>query len=141
MIIVSACLIGKNCKYNGGNNYNQAVIDYLSDKEYIAFCPEVEAGLPTPRPPVELQENKAINAEGQDVTSSFSKGAQKALLLCLDKNIDTAILKEQSPSCGVNKIYDGSFNGIKIAGKGMTADLLSRHGIILYSEKDIELLK
>ena len=146
MILVSACLLGEKCKYRGGDNFSPAVVDYLQDKAYIACCPEELGGLPTPRPPAEIQapENegsteapKVLNKEGQDVSAAFHRGAEAALELCLKNGVDLAILKEGSPSCGVKRIYDGSFSGKKISGSGLTAALLRQHGIRLCSEEEL----
>ncbi len=137
MILVSACLMGENCKYHGGNNFSSAVAEYLADKEYIIFCPEVAGGLPVPRPPVERLGTRAINKEGTDVTAEFNTGAAAALALCHEFDIKLAILKEGSPTCGVHLIYDGSFSGVKIPGMGMTSELLAANGIQVISEDDL----
>lgn len=147
MILVSACLLGEKCKYSGGDNFSPAVVDYLRDKSYIVCCPEELGGLPTPRPPAEIQPGgeekrpdapaKVLNKEGVDVSAAFHKGAEAALSICLENGVDTAILKEGSPSCGVHCIYDGSFSGKKIPGSGITAALLREHGIRVYSEKEL----
>ena len=106
-VAVSACLIGQNTKYDGTNNYNQAVVEYLKDKEYIVICPEVMGGLSTPRIPSERVNDKVINKENEDVTYQFVTGANVAIKMLLDNNIDTVILKSKSPSCGYGLIYDG----------------------------------
>lgn len=137
-IAVSACLVGKNTKYDGTNNYNQAVIDYLKDKEYILICPEVQGGLPTPRIPSEIVNGKVINKEKEDVTKQFVDGANKALAMLKKHNIDTVILKAKSPSCGYKQIYDGTFSGKIIDGNGVFAELAEQNGIKILTEKDIE---
>ncbi len=137
MILVSACLIGENCKYDGGNNYCEAVIDYLSDKPYISICPEVCGGLRTPRTPSEIINGAVIDKYGNDKSAAFASGAEEAALICDSLNIKLAILKEYSPSCGVSYIYDGSYNGRKISGSGITAALLRRQGVTVWSEKDV----
>ena len=138
MILVSACLLGENCKYNGGNNHCPAVLKFLEGKEYIFFCPELAGGLSAPRPPVEIQpDGRAVNLEGDDVTEAFQKGAADSLALCQKHGVDLAILKERSPSCGVHLIYDGSFCGVKIPGQGMTAKLLKENGVRIISEFDL----
>ena len=125
-VAVSACLVGKNTKYDGTNNYNQAVMDYLKDKEYILICPEVFGGLLIPRIPIEIVDGKAMNKQGQDVSEAFERGSQMALSL-LEKypSIHTIILKDSSPSCGSKEIYDGSFSGKKISGQGYFTRLIS----------------
>ena len=102
------------------------------------FSPEVEGGLPTPRQPSEIVKGQVINAHGKDVTKYFTNGASKALMLCQYLDIKLAILKESSPSCGLNEIHDGTFSGKKIKGSGITAQLLIKNGIRVISENDIE---
>ena len=137
MILVSACLLGENCKYNGGNNDDLYVKLYLQGKEYIAYCPEIAGGLDSPRPPCEICQGRVLNTEGDDLTDEFIDGAEQALELCNENGVDLAILKEGSPSCGVNWIYDGSFDHVRIPGKGITARLLYNNGIKCLSEEDI----
>ena len=137
MILVSACLIGENCKYSGGNNKNEKVLSYLKDKKYITICPEVMGGLDTPRPPAEIIGNKVINTNGDDVTEYFTKGAKMALELAKKHNPSLIILKAKSPSCGAGEIYDGSFSGALINGNGVTAGLLINEGFKVITEKDL----
>lgn len=137
MIFVSSCLMGHPCKYNGGNNKNEAVIAYVGEQPHCLICPESFGGLLSPRPPAEIQGERVINAVGEDVTSAFLCGAEKVLALAKKENPDLCILKENSPSCGVHQIYDGTFRGKKIEGMGLTARLLQEHGYTLCSEKDI----
>lgn len=135
---VSACLVGKNTKYDGKNNYNQAVVDFLKDKEYILICPEVMGGLPTPRVPSEQLKDKVINQIGEDVTINFTNGAKQSLELLKEKGVSAVILKERSPSCGYKKIYDGSFSKTLIDGHGVFAKLANENGIKIYTETDIK---
>ena len=137
-ILVSACLLGRNCKYSGGNNRNEAVISYLKDKEYIPLCPEVEAGMPTPRPPVEIKQGRVISIEGKDLDHPYRNGVKKVLEAIQGEDIGLAILKAKSPTCGVHEIYDGTFSGKKIPGKGILAEALFSKGIPLCDEHDIE---
>ena len=137
MILVSACLLGENCKYSGGNNRSEAVCRYLEGREYISFCPEQAGGLPTPRMPSEIRGDRVYARDGADVTDAFRKGAEKALALCEEEGVETAILKEGSPSCGSHMVYDGTFSGVKIPGRGITARLLEEAGIKICSENDI----
>lgn len=137
MILVSACLLGENCKYNGGNNDNLYVRLYLKDKQYLAFCPEIAGGLESPRHPCERCRGRVINCEGEDLTDEFRDGAEQALELCREAGCELAVLKEGSPSCGVNWIYDGSFTHSRISGQGVTAQLLTENGIRCISEEDI----
>lgn len=136
-ILVSACLLGKNCKYNGGNNLNQGVLDFIEGHEVIGVCPEQLGGLSTPRLPAEIVDGVVTNKEGVSVDAEFRKGAQTALAVALEKKVDLAILQSRSPSCGVKEIYDGSFSGKKIKGQGVFAKLLSAHGIKVLDAEDI----
>lgn len=136
-ILVSACLLGKNCKYNGGNNLNQRVLDFIEGHEVIGVCPEQLGGLSTPRLPAEIVDGIVTNKEGISVDVQFRKGAQTALAVALEKKVDLAILQSRSPSCGVKEIYDGSFSGKKIKGQGVFAKLLSAHGIKVLDAEDV----
>ncbi len=135
---VSACLVGKNTKYDGGNNYNKYVLEYLKDKEVVLICPEVFGGLPTPRIPSEQINDKVINSNNEDVTKQFVDGANEALKRLQQQNVNVVILKERSPSCGYKKIYDGSFSKTIIDGNGVFAKLAIENGFIIYTESDIE---
>lgn len=135
---VSACLVGKNTKYDGGNNYNKYVLEYLKDKEVVLLCPEVFGGLPTPRIPSEQINDKVINSNNEDVTKQFVDGANEALKRLQQQNVNVVILKERSPSCGYKKIYDGTFSKTIIDGNGVFAKLAIENGFIIYTESDIE---
>lgn len=137
-ILISACLIGDKTRYDGKSNYHPLVKQLLEKYELVPFCPEIEGGLSTPRQPSEIQKDKVVNSYGKDVTKYFKDGASKALMLCQYLRIKTAILKENSPSCGLNAVYDGTFTGHKIKGSGITAQLLIKNGITVISENDIE---
>lgn len=134
-IAVSACLLGHNCKYSGGNNRSQKVMDYIEGHEVIPVCPEVTGGLPVPRVPVELKNGRAINRNGEDVTDFFLKGVEKEMVKMQD--IDLAILQSRSPSCGCKQIYDGTFSKTLIDGKGMFAQALAEAGIPLMDGDDV----
>ena len=138
MIFVSACLLGENCKYSGGNNRNETVISFLNDKEYLAVCPERAGGLPAPRPPAEIRDGRVIDKEGKDVTAEFLLGAEKTLALAKKHRPELCILKANSPSCGCGEIYDGTFSGRKISGNGKTVDLLLKNGFSVITEKQIK---
>lgn len=141
-IIVSACLLGDNCKYNGGNNYNRELSNFLKDYEVIKVCPEVMGGLAIPRVPSEIKNGKVINQEGVDVTHKYQLGALKTLEIAKDNNIKIAILKSNSPSCGSGKIYDGTFSKTLISGDGVTTKLLKENKIIVLNEENfIDYLK
>ena len=141
MIIVSACLVGINCKYNGDNNDNHKVKEYLKDKEYIIICPEQLGGLTTPRNPSEIininGERKVFTCDNIDVTKNFINGAKESLKIAKIYNCKKALLKEGSPSCGCNFIYDGTFSGKKIPGQGITTTLFKENNIEVFSEKEL----
>ena len=147
MLIVSACLVGVNCKYDGGNNDNNKVKEFLKDKKYVIICPEQLGGLTTPRKPSEINNiggqevlkgnSKVISCENKDVTKNFIQGAEETLKIAKEHNAKTAILKAGSPSCGYKKIYDGTFLGNKIQGMGVTAAILNKENIALLDEDDI----
>ncbi len=140
-ILVSACLMGENCKYNGGNNENFNIKELLCGFDTVSVCPEVMGGLETPRSPSERLGDKVINREGKDVTENFKSGARKALDIALKNKCRLAVLKARSPSCSPDCIYDGSFSGKVVSGRGVTAELLIKNGIEVYSEEDLEFLK
>lgn len=140
-ILISACLLGQNVKYDGGHNSivdNPFINKLLKLDMLIPFCPEVEGGLETPRVPVEIINNKAINQIGEDKTSYFNQGAQKTLELCKKHNIKYAILKFRSPSCGSGQIYDGTFSHTLISGDGISTKLLKENNIKVFTEKELE---
>ena len=136
--LVSACLLGHDCKYNGGNNDNAAVRAFLRDKNYVVFCPERASGLPAPRLPSEIRGQRVYSKAGDDVTAEFRLGAEKALAFCRKNGVTHAILKARSPSCGVHAVYDGTFTGQVVPGMGVTAQLLAENGVVLMDEEDIE---
>ena len=136
-ILISACLVGDNVKYDGGNNKNPLISKLLEKYELVPFCPEVEGGLPIPRHPCEQRGEQVVNDLDEDKTDEFNRGADLALNICLYLKITKAILKERSPSCGVHSIYDGTFSHKVIDGSGVTAALLKRKGITVYSEDEI----
>lgn len=138
MIFVSKCLLGENCKYNGGNNKNEKVLAYLKSKPFVAFCPECAGGLPIPRVPSEIGRDGRVYAkDGTDVTEAFLKGAHLAVEYAKKHKATEAILKKNSPSCGAGQIYDGSFTGKKIKGDGIAAGLLRELGLTLRTEDDL----
>ena len=139
--IVSACLVGINCKYDGKNNYNKEIEKLVYDGQAIPLCPEVMGGLSTPRVPSEIividGEERVISKEGIDVTSEFLLGAKKTLEVAQILNINTAILQKRSPSCGVYEIYDGSHTNKIIKGEGITTKLLKKHNINVITEDEL----
>lgn len=148
MIIVSACLAGINCKYNGGNNYNAKVAAMVAKGEAIPVCPEQLGGCPTPRQPCEItggtgagvldKKAKVVDKEGRDVTCKFIKGAYETLKIAGLAGAKAVILKDRSPSCGFGLIYDGTFSNRVIEGNGVAAELLHRNGIKVISESELQ---
>lgn len=136
-ILVSACLLGENCKYNGGNNRNERVLRFVEGHEVIPVCPEVEGGLPCPRKPVEWRDGRAVTADGDDCTDAFNRGVARVLTRIAGKHIDLAILQSRSPTCGVKQVYDGTFTGTKIDGQGALAKALAQRGVRLMDSADV----
>ena len=136
-ILVSACLLGVNCKYNGNNNINNKVLEYIKDKYVIPICPEDFGGLTTPRTPSEIKNDRVINKNNVDVTENFINGANKVLMIAKVLGIKKALLKQKSPSCGSGKIYDGTFSGNIINGDGITTKLLKDNNIEVITEEDL----
>ena len=136
-LLISACLLGENCKYNGGNNFNEAVLPLGECYELIPICPEQDGGLPTPRTPSEQLGDRVLSKDGADVTAQFLCGAQRALETAKAHGCTIALLKERSPSCGCGAIYDGTFSGTVIPGDGVTAELLKANGIAIFGESRI----
>ncbi|PAB59424.1 DUF523 domain-containing protein [Anaeromicrobium sediminis] len=143
MILISACLLGVNCKYNGKNNLKYDILELAKGKNIIPVCPEQLGGLPTPRIPCEIIHStgevidgcgKVLNKRGEDKTEEFLKGAYETLHIAKLYNVKEVILKENSPSCGSNFVYDGTFSGKKKRGDGVTSALLKKHGIIVHNE-------
>lgn len=147
MILVSGCLLGMNCRYNSLVNKDTKVVNFLKDKNFIPICPEQQGGLSTPRLPSEIQngtgcdviDNKAQikNTSNEDVTEEFLRGAYEVLKLTQLVDVEYAILKARSPSCGVGKIYDGTFSGKLRDGDGVCTSLLKRHNIKVITEEEL----
>ncbi len=135
-IMVSACLTGENCKYNGGNNRNEHLMELLAGHEIIPVCPEVMGGLPTPRVPAEIRNGIVTTKDGRAVDREFRDGAQRCLEIALQEQPDLIVLKSRSPSCGVKQRYDGSFSGILVSEPGVSAKLLMQHGFPVTDEED-----
>ena len=136
-ILVSGCLLGENCKYNGGNNYSEIVAEYIKGHEVISACSECLGGLPTPRVPAEIVNGVVTNREGKNVDAEFRNGAKIALEIAKKEKIDLAILQSRSPSCGVKQIYDGTFSGTRIDGQGVFARLLNENGFKMIDVEDL----
>jgi uncharacterized protein YbbK (DUF523 family) len=155
MLLVSRCLIGDKCRYNGEGKPNQAVIDFLSGlqigRDYLLICPETSGGLPIPRKAGEISNGsaqdvwngkaKVLNPDGDDYTPGFLQGARLACEIAKKSNAVAALLKEKSPSCGVRFVHDGSFGGGILPGMGVTSLALSKLGVQIFSEKELAELK
>lgn len=137
-ILVSNCLLGCLCRYKGDGCANERIIALAKDHTLIGVCPEQSGGLPTPRAPSEIQGDKLISSEGKDVTEQYNRGAQTALHIAKLNNVDFAILKAKSPSCGKGRVYDGTFSGGMVDGNGVTVKLLLENGIPVYSEDELD---
>ena len=155
-ILISSCLLGEDVKYDGDNNsiasgksftfsQKETFMDILCENEIYSFCPEVSGGLGIPRVPAEITSSTkpfiVKNKEGEDVTINFLQGARNTLDLCKTEDIKVALLKANSPSCGNDTIYDGTFTSTQIKGQGLTAKLLIENGIKVFNEKEIMELK
>ena len=134
-IMVSACLLGINCKYNSGNSLNPELLRLLSGHSVIPVCPELLGGLPVPRIPAEIVDGAVLTRTGESVDAAFRLGAEAALALAKKEQPDRMILQSRSPSCGVNEIYDGTFSGRLIPGRGLFAELAVQAG---YHIRDVE---
>ena len=139
-ILVSACLLGVACRYDGKSKEVSKIKELLKDHNLIPICPEQLGGLPTPRVPSEKNGEKVINSEGIDVTLEYNKGAHETLRIAKLFNCKVAILKAKSPSCGFGKIYDGTFSKNLILGNGVTAQVLIDNGIKVFTEDFYELI-
>lgn len=135
---MSACLLGINCRYDGGNNRNEKVLSLMEDNEIIPVCPECLGKLPTPRVPSEIVGGVVTNAEGESVDKQFRTGASEALRIAVENGVDFAILQSRSPSCGVKQVYDGSFTRTLRPGKGVFAEVLENEGIKTFDIEDID---
>lgn len=136
-ILVSACLLGRNCKYDGGNNFRQSVVDFLRGHDVVEVCPEVMAGRSIPRKPIELLNGKFIEEDGTNVDVEVQRGVQDALKIAQKEKIDLAILKSRSPTCGARQIYDGTFSHRLINGEGAFAKALRENGFRVIDVEDL----
>ena len=136
--MVSACLLGSPCNYKAAASPRDCVSDLGDDFELIPICPEVEGGLPVPRPPAEIgPDGRVRTADGIDVTASFEQGARVAVELAASKQVVAAVLKARSPSCGSGLVYDGTFSARLVDGDGFTAAALRNAGIVVLTEEDV----
>ena len=137
-ILVSACLLGENCKYNGSNNYNAAVVEFVKDKEILTICPEMMAGMGCPRTPIEIVNGVLMDRDGNNVDVVMRKTVVVAMELIRKEEIQDAVLQSRSPTCGVNQIYDGSFSGKLIPGSGIFAQALREAGYHVMDAEDLK---
>ena len=138
MIVVSACLAGIKCRYDGSSKPNEKVIKLVKNKKAVLVCPEQLGELSTPRNPTEIKNGKVITNDGKDLTENFIKGAEEALKIAKMNDCKEAILKTKSPSCGCGKIYDGTFSGKLVEGDGIFTKLLKQEGIKIKTEEDLK---
>ena len=136
-VLVSGCLLGENCKYNGGNNYNPRVVEFLKGKEVISVCPEIMAGMGCPRNPIEIVDGVLTDYHGKNVDSLIRKSVMEIMERIRDEEIQCAVLQSRSPTCGVNQVYDGTFSGKLIPGSGVFAKSLMDAGYLVIDGEDI----
>ena len=137
-IAVSACLLGENCKYSGGNNYHEKLAEFLQGHDVVGVCPEVLGGLPTPRKSSEIVDGVVRHKDGTNVDLEFHRGAELALKIVKKHQAELVILQSRSPSCGVGTIYDGTFSKTLIPGDGVFVKLLKENGIRVMDVAELE---
>ena len=137
-ILVSACLMGVNCRFDGKSNLMPRLEELMAKHDCIPVCAELYGGLSTPRTPAEICGDKLITRDGRDVTANFVKGAAEVARMAKIYDCKVAILKENSPSCGSGKVYDGTFSKTLVEGDGLTAKALKELGLTVYGESQIE---
>ena len=136
-IAVSACLLGENCKYNGGNNYSEKVMGFIKGHEVIGICPELLGGLPVPRDPAEIVDGIVRTKNGASVNEAFRLGAEAAMKILEENDIELVILQSRSPSCGIKTIYDGTFSGNLTVGQGIFAQMLAKRNYKIIDVSDL----
>lgn len=136
-IVVSACLLGENCKYNGGNNYSAAVAKFVEGREVIPVCPELLAGLGIPREPIEIVNGVVRRQDGTSVDEALRKAVEQILAQLEGQDIECVILKSRSPTCGVKQVYDGTFSGVLVDGMGVLALALQEKGYKVVDSEDL----
>ena len=136
-VLISSCILGENCKYNGKNNRNELALDFLKDKEVVSICPEMLAGMSTPRPCAELVDGVVMDHAGNNLDADYRKAVELALSEILEEDFDLVILQSRSPTCGVNTIYDGTFSGKIISGSGIFAKALIHSGYHVIDVEDL----
>ena len=140
-ILISACLLGEKCRYDGRSKSNLEALRLGAKYELVPVCPEVLGGLPTPRKPSEINGERVVMVDGTDVTCQYRAGAEKALKIAFENGCTTAVLKARSPSCGKRYVYDGTYTGTLTFGNGITTKLLLANGITVYDETEINNLE
>lgn len=138
-LLISACLLGCRCRYDGASKAHPLAAELARRYELVPVCPEQMGGLSTPRPPAERRGDQVVTQSG-DVTEAYRRGAEETWRLCCLLGCQAAVLKERSPSCGHQAIYDGTFSGQLVKGSGVTAQLLEEHGIPVYGESQMKAL-
>ena len=136
-VLVSACLLGENCKYNGGNNYDGAVAEFVRGKEILPICPELMAGMGCPRTPIEIVDGVLMDRDGKNVDTAMREAVEMAMKQISSEEILCAVLQSRSPTCGVNQVYDGSFSGKLISGTGIFAQALKEAGYRVIDAEDV----
>ena len=137
-LAISACLLGDACRYDGNSQPCEAALALACSYELVPICPEQLGGLPTPRIPSELQpDGHVVDRDGNDRTAAFHAGARAALAIARERGCKCAVLKSRSPSCGVHEVYDGSFKGVLVPGRGVAAALFAESGIDVLDENDL----
>ncbi len=136
-IVVSACLLGDNCKYNGGNNYSGQVARLVAGREVISVCPEVLAGLGIPRTPIEIRDGRVVTRDARDVTDCLYRAVEQILAQLQAEDVECVILKSRSPTCGVRQVYDGSFSGKLVDGAGILAQALMEKGYKVLDAEEV----
>lgn len=139
-IVVSACLLGENCKYNGENNYRPHLEALLQNEQVIPVCPEVLAGLGTPRTPIEIKDGIVVSRDGNVVDTAIREAVAQIIQLLSKEEVHCAVLKARSPTCGVKQVYDGSFSGTLVSGSGVLAQALQDAGYLVLEDEDVEKL-
>lgn len=137
-VLVSSCLLGEKCRYNGSGEEDAYVLEYIKDMKVYQVCPEVMGGMSTPRSPCEIYEGRVVSKDGEDTTDYFVNGADMVVDLAKQEGIDLAVFKSRSPSCGCGKIYDGTFNGILIQGDGICVKKLKEKGIQVINNEELK---
>ena len=140
-LLVSACLMGMKCRYDGGDKLRPGVTELAERYDLVPVCPELLGGLPVPRRPSEIKGGRVLSQDGTDLTAEFRLGAERALELALSRGARKALLKSNSPSCGSGRVYDGTFSGRLVPGDGMAAALLKSRGIEVFTEQRLDLLR